>query len=239
MFCPEDCVLLTEIVGNCERVAYNLMPYTSGQEYVRLADSHEVDFERSCGERRRILEGIIFQYFLTQYPHSAFAYSPHGILHRLSHHAIRPLYFNHFQRYTQEFYKIGTDLLFVDGSTGTIQTKQSYEKFDAEEGEGLKIWWAEIASILAPMDGWPVCFKRSEVASSKDEIQKAWGKRSKSSEFAIGRPRIQESAARSYQICFPNGHSGQSWKEVLDRVSKTAGRDVSLDTLKRGLGLRG
>ena len=219
-------------------VARQLLPYKQGLEYVCHVETGEVDFETSRGERRRILEGLVFQNFLNKFVNSALACSPDGRVNRLSMHAIRPAIYNNFQTYNLAFLRIGTDLLFVEGSTGTIDISGIVKRWEKAEIDHFPDWWNEISDLLNPLIGWAVCFKRSEVKHSVAEIRSAWEIRTKETKDQKGRPRIQERVSLAYREKFPHGHAGETWKHVQIVVSTVVGVSVSLDTLKRALGLR-
>lgn len=219
-------------------VASQLLPYKQGLEYVFDAETGKVDFETSRGERRRILEGLIFQNFLNKFVNSGLAVSPDGRVNRLSMHAIRPVIYNHFQTYNLTFLRIGNDLLFVNESTGTIDTRGVMERWEKAEIDHFPDWWNEISDLLKPLVGWAVCFKRGEVKYSVAEIRSAWELRTKETKDQKGRPRIQERVSLAYREKFPHGHAGETWKHVQNVVSTVVGVSVSLDTLKRALGLR-
>jgi len=53
-----------------------------------------------------------------------------------------------------------------------------------------------------------------------------------------GRPRKRDKIADSYKEKFPNGHEPLTWKEVCLEISNDLGGTVTVDTLKRGLGLK-
>ena len=54
-----------------------------------------------------------------------------------------------------------------------------------------------------------------------------------------GRPRKRDLIAESYKVKFPKGHEPMTWKEVCLEISSELGATVTVDTLKRGLGLKG
>lgn len=122
--------------------------------------------------------------------------------------------YNHFQTYNLTFFRIGNDLLFVNESTGTIDTRGVMEGWEKAEIDHLPDWWNEISDLLNPLVGWAVCFKRDEVKYSVAEIRSAWELRTKETKDQKGRPRIQERVSLAYREKFPHGHVGETWKHV-------------------------
>lgn len=56
----------------------------------------------------------------------------------------------------------------------------------------------------------------------------------------LGRPNKGCAAAEVYRNLFPQGHTAanKSWKEAASEVGKQTGESITVDTLKRGLGLK-
>jgi len=94
--------------------------------------------------------------------------------------------------------------------------------------------------VLRPFDGYTLCVENSCLPSEK-QIQEAYGvsKDEKAPDDAkvpnLGRPRKKEAAVAAYDDCYPEGHDGYSWPEVVKRLRVEAGVIVSADTLKAGL----
>jgi hypothetical protein len=57
-------------------------------------------------------------------------------------------------------------------------------------------------------------------------------------EFSSGRPRKRDEIAKRYTEKYPSGHQAQTWKEVCLDLTLELDYLVTVDTLKRGLGLK-
>lgn len=55
-----------------------------------------------------------------------------------------------------------------------------------------------------------------------------------------GRPSNREEVKRAYARIYPEGHEavGDSWKIVLRKINEECGLDLSIDTIKRAIGLK-
>ena len=102
----------------------------------------------------------------------------------------------------------------------------------------------EIASLIANLDGYYLCVPDNFIEREWAGYWKGICKRKilerdllLDTEIAKpGRPRKRDRAAQEFSRLYPQGLQNSTWKQVINRIHETAGIEVSVDTLKRGLG---
>jgi hypothetical protein len=243
MFCPEDCVHIHEIVASCEDAAIEVEPYVAGSEWI-FDENKEPIYKKSTGARRQIVRNMMLRYFLDRYEYHALACSPAGLTLRLSPAATSPIFFNNVggdreslfdnKRYADH----GDKFLFIDTMSGTIDPVGTEHRLARSvEKPQLGLWERSVRDALLPLQGWSVCFRRSEVDFSKPNLLEHWANIGWNLLNTGKSAALRQRAQAAYKREFPSGHGDLTMKEVLRRLEKY-GVNASPDTMRRAIGLR-
>lgn len=240
MWCPPDFHHIHEVETACETAARELVPWERGKEFVWIEnESHDIDHEKSNESRRLVTQGLLFEIFINEYPWNSFACSASGQVLRLSRHIVRPIFFNHWNRYTEHFARHFA-LLYVDARSGKIDPQGTAARIrgasiDEGDTDHSEAWQNFAIQDFGELSGWTVCYPRSEVDLSSSRLIELWNvKYPKDSSTKRGRPREREKVKAAYQKVFPNGHGPLTQKEILRELAKQ-GQHTSIDTLRRAL----
>jgi hypothetical protein len=238
MWCPPDYVHISEIIHDCYDAAYDVLPVVRSDEFrfVEGEGKRKYDFENSNSERRLAVMSKLYELFYLKHGAAGHACAPDGRLLRLAREVLRPVIYNHSMEYSSLFQR-RPKLTYIDLHFGTIdpagiKKRVSYVDFyDPDD-------WEQEIELLGPFAGWSVCFPHAEISHGKAAMVELWTQWQRQPDPSVGRPRERDKVAAAYKKHFPDGHAGFTRKEVLRVLEEREDLVVSVDTLKRALGLR-